>query len=289
MQKCDFVIIGGDTRMSYAAKELLQKGFDVGCFANYEAAALKNITGFSSLKEAVLSCENIVFGIPFSKNGAIYTPLCTNTVTAGDVADCILPGQHIMAGMPGDFSLMCAKKGAICSDYGIREDFCTLNAIPTAEAIISILSEKLPVTLWGSNILIAGYGRIGKILSQRLVAFGADVTVCARKKADFALASACGIKCINTANIADFANRYDIIINTIPAPIFSEKIFAALKQGCIIADVSAYPGFVSEKEAAKFDIEVIGAFSLPGKKSPGTAGKIIADVVLNIIDELKGV
>ena len=274
--------------MCCAAKELLQKGYRVGAFANYEASALKNIMGFSDLKEAAQASQNIVFGIPFSKNGAVYTPLCDCSITIDNMADCVLPGHHIIAGMPGDFALMCTKKGAICSDYGSREDFCTLNAIPTAEAIISILSEKLPVTLWGSNILIAGYGRIGKILSQRLNALGANITVSARKKSDFALASAYGIKCINTGNIADYGQDYDIIINTIPAKIFSDKIFMSLKKDCFIADVSAYPGFVSEKDAGKYGIKVTGAFSLPGKTAPVTAGKIIADVVLNIKDELKG-
>jgi len=47
-----------------------------------------------------------------------------------------------------------------------REEMAVLNAIPTAEGAIQIAMEEMPITLHGSNALILGFGRIGKILAK---------------------------------------------------------------------------------------------------------------------------
>lgn len=282
-------MIGGDKRLGFCAKRLIDDGYTVGAFANSYQASVRQVATYPTLQEAMDSSDTIVFGIPFAREGAIHAPLCTQTITIDEVADCIKPNHRIIGAMVGDFAIVCAKKGAVCVDYGVREDFCLLNAVPTAEAVIAILTEKLPVTLWGSKILIMGYGRIGKALSQRLACLGADVTVTARKSTDFAIAKANGIKCLTTSPHIDDGWQYDALINTIPQKILTDKSFACLRPDCLVTDVSAYPGYVSQNEAQKYGIEVLGAFSLPGKTAPITAGEIIADVVKNIFDELKGV
>lgn len=289
MQKYDFVILGGDKRLAYTAEEFIKRGYKTGVFANCEAMAVRGCGTFSCLKEAMESTDNIVSGIPFFRDGKLNAPLCETTVTADDIAEHLLPSHIVAAGMVGDFALVCAKKGALCADYGKREDFCMLNAVPTAEAAIGILINNLPVTLWGSKILIIGYGRIGKVLSQRLKSLGANVTVTARKSSDFAISGISGIKCVSTGPYIDNGYQFDAVINTVPEKILTDKSFSQLRPDCFVMDVSAYPGYVSSEEAGVYGIKVTGAFSLPGKNSPVTAGRIIADVVTNICDELKGV
>ncbi|MBQ8525312.1 MAG: hypothetical protein IJ460_01120 [Clostridia bacterium] len=288
MQKNDFVIIGGDKRLSFTAENLIGDGYRVGVFANSAAAEKNNAVILSSLNEAMDSGDRIIFGIPFSRNGIIHAPLCLQNISVDEVAELVRPNHRIVGGMVGNFTLMCAKKGAVCADYGTREDFCLFNAVPTAEAVIAILTQKLPVTLWGSKILIMGYGRIGKALSQRLKLLGAEVTVTARKSTDFALAATNGISCVTTKPHIEHGRQYDAVINTIPQKILTDKSFALLRSDCLVIDVSAYPGYVSQSEASQYGIEVTGAFSLPGKTAPVTAGRIIADVVKNIFDELAG-
>ena len=287
MHNNDFVIIGGDKRLGFTAQSLINSGYRVGVYANSAAAGVKGTDTYPSLDEAMNSADKIVFGIPFSRNGVLYAPLCTQQITVNDIANLVRPHHRLCGGLVGDFALMCGKKGAVCVDYGAREDFCLFNAVPTAEAVISILIEKLPVTLWGSKILIMGYGRIGKALSQRLVSLGADVTVTARKSTDFAIAAISGIKHTATSPHIDNGRQYDVVINTIPQKILTDKSFECLKSDCLVIDVSAYPGYVLQSEAEKHGIEVLGAFSLPGKTAPVTAGKIIAEVVKNIFDEIK--
>jgi len=61
-----------------------------------------------------------------------------------------------------------------------REEMAVLNAIPTAEGAIQIAMEEMPITLHGSNALILGFGRIGKILAKMLHGIGSNVYVEAR-------------------------------------------------------------------------------------------------------------
>ena len=281
MSERDFVIIGGDMRMCHCARFLTEWGFGIGAFANAAAGSLKGVAMYSGLEEAMSASGNIVFGIPFAKDGVVSAPLCNCTITAESIANLIKPHHFIMAGMPGEFKTLCETKGAVCVDYGAREDFCLLNAVPTAEAVIEILIKKLPVTLWESKILIMGYGRIGKILAQKLSYLGAEVTVTARKNVDFAKARAEGIKCVQTSADIQNGREYTVVINTIPQKILTEKSFSQLRSDCLVVDVSAYPGYVLPEEGAVYGVEVVGAFGLPGKTAPVTAGESIATTIRN--------
>lgn len=283
--KSDFVLVGGDMRMCHAVRFLGERGYRISAFANSAAGALPGVTLCTSVEDATQSSDKILFGIPFAKNGEISAPLCNQKISPDDFLKYVEPHHTIIGGMLGDFKCKFEEKGAFCADYGLREDFCLLNAVPTVEAVIAILIEKLPVTLWGSKILVMGYGRIGKLLSDRLSALGADVTVTARRSTDFALARIKGVKCERTDSYINNGNGYRAVINTIPKKILTEKSFSCLSRECLVVDVSSYPGYVSQEEGALHGVEVMGAFSLPGKSSPVTAGRIIADVAENIVSE----
>ena len=66
------------------------------------------------------------------------------------------------------------------------EELAVLNSISTAEGAIQIAMEETNHTLHDSNILILGFGRIGKVLAKMLNAIGANVYCEARKNEDLA-------------------------------------------------------------------------------------------------------
>src|SRR5699024_8407712 len=70
-------------------------------------------------------------------------------------------------------------------DYFHDEALQVKNAIPTAEGTIQLVMEKLPTTIHGANIIVLGFGRIGKVLAHLLRQMGANVSVRARKSTDF--------------------------------------------------------------------------------------------------------
>ena len=68
-------------------------------------------------------------------------------------------------------------------DYFAREELTIRNAIPTAEGCLGILLRQRKRTLWGSGVLVTGFGPVGQALGPRLAALGADVTIAARRPA----------------------------------------------------------------------------------------------------------
>lgn len=284
-----FLIIGGDRRLNSTACELKKRGERVFVYAN-SYIEKENGEKVSDLKDAINKIKNIIFGIPFSKDGTtILAPSEDEPLYTEEILEYIRPSHVIMGGMMKDFSISAIERGASVYDYGLREDFSIYNAIPTAEAILEILIRELPVTIDKCTFFVIGYGKIGKALSKMLKCLGADVTVSARKSADFALASAQGLKCVKTDPKMFFERDFRVIINTVPAVILTEESFGDIKRGTFVLDVSSYPGFIDKSLGEKYGVRVEGGFSLPAKTAPDTAGKIIADVIKNIFNETKGV
>jgi len=109
---------------------------------------------------------------PFSQNGISISKLVSTVKKDG-----IVFGGKISKNVKKIFT----AEGIEVIDYLDREEFSVLNAVPTAEGAIQLALEEMPATIYGSKILITGFGRISKILVKLLTAMGADVTVAYRK------------------------------------------------------------------------------------------------------------
>lgn len=168
-----------------------------------------------------------------------------------------------------------------CIDYLKLDSFCVLNAVPTAEGAIAKAICDTPFCLWNSRVLVIGCGRIARVLADRLKALKCDLTVSARKHSDFAYLNTLDIKHINTGNVSQKAQDFDIIFNTIDVPIF--KTYDSLKN-CYLYDLST-KGCLDFKTAQQNGIKAVKLPGIPGKTAPQTAGKIIAQTVNQLIGE----
>ncbi len=172
-------------------------------------------------------------------------------------------------------------KDANYIDYLKRDDFCLLNAVPTAEGAIARAINDTPFCLWKSKVLVIGNGRVAKILTDRLVALKCDVTVAARKTSDFAYLDALHIKHIYTRDVPQKASQFDIMFNTIDVHLFEDM--SALKN-CYFYDLST-KGCIDFEVAQQSGIKAVKLPGIPGKIAPVTAGKIIAQTVNDILGE----
>ena len=94
------------------------------------------------------------------------------------------PGTLALGGMLSvEAKAIAAEAGVELVDYFAREELTIRNAIPTAEGCIGILMKERSRTLWGSSILLTGFGPVGQALGVRLAALGAQVTAAARRPA----------------------------------------------------------------------------------------------------------
>ena len=195
----------------------------------------------------------------------------------------IIPLDEVYKAKPHTLILSCGYNFKIqnCIDYLKLDSFCLLNAVPTAEGAIARAINDIPFCLWQSRILVIGNGRIAKILADRLVGLRCDVTVSARKSADFSYLKALGIKHIHTHNVPQEAEQFNIIFNTIDVPLFDE---VGKLKNCYLYDLST-KGCIDFETAQKCGIKAVKLPGIPGKIAPHTAGKIIAQTANELIGE----
>jgi len=159
------------------------------------------------------------------------------------------------------------------------------NALPTAEGAIQLAMEHTPHTVHASRCLVIGCGRVGKVLAQRLQGLGAHVTVSARRCSDLAWIDACGWESIRTDLLAGALDRFDLIFNTVPAPVLEEAMLRELREECLLIDLASEPGGVDPAAAKRQNRRLLRAPGLPGKVAPMSAAAAVRDSIYHILEE----
>lgn len=257
-------VIGGDKRLRVAA-EILSNSFNVDTLALYpdDGGDIKN-------------SDVLLLPVPSTRDKkTVFAPLCDHTVLLSEIAEQTSGDQLILS---CGYTFQDRK----CIDYGALDSYSLLNAVPTAEGAIKLAIEHTPFTLWKSRVLVIGFGRVGKILSERLKAFGCHVTVSARKTSDFALIDVFGMEYINTERLTEAPLDFDIIFNTVDKKVIDTAGLERCKAKLII-DLSSLGG-LDYSAAESMGITAFKAPGLPGVTAPETAGKILARTVTELIN-----
>ncbi len=286
--KKSFAIIGGDLRQARLAYGLAKDGYDVSVFGFKDIEFDKEIIVLDSIQSAIKNVDIIIAPLPCSiDNETINAPFYTDKIYVTDLFKQMSKNQLFLGGRISEKIDKLAKVYKIYPiDYFNREELVILNAIPTAEGVMQIAMEEMPTTLHNSRCLILGFGRIGKVLSKMMKGIGAFVTVEARKYSDLAWIKSYDYEGIHINKLGEVLGEFDIIINTVPSVILDRELLLKIRKDCLVIDVASKPGGVDFEMARDLGVKTIWALSLPGKVAPNTAGDIIKDTVMNIIDEL---
>ncbi len=251
------LFLGGDMRMGYARDILSDNGYDTSVDTSSRYPA-------------------IVLPVPLTKNGTdIYG---NKPIPLERVAELAEPGATVLAG--GE----CPKLREICNEHSLRlvnyfacESLTLRNAALTAEAALALLVESSPTALLGADILITGYGRISRELAFRLRACGSSPVIAARRRESRTEAELHGFRSVAVEEIPEILGKFPFIVNTVPAPLFSGQDFAAMREDSVFLELA------SVREQHPENIRYIYAMGLPGKYSPKTAGKFIAEEILRVL------
>lgn len=274
-------IIGGDLRIVNLAKMMAEDGFEIVTYALEKAEELNGLAKGNTLEETIQKSEYIVTSIPLSKDGKIVnTPYSDAKLTVQELHNHLLGKKLISGKLDESFQNDTMIQ---CYDILEMEEYAILNAIATAEGAIQIAMEEYPRTLLGSNILVMGFGRIGKILAKMLQGIGANVYCEARKEPDLAYIKAYGYTPIHLKELDQHLPRFDIIINNIPVQILDKTRLNLVKKDVLILDLASNPGGVDFEYAKQNNIKTIWALALPGKVAPVSAAEYIRDTIYNIL------
>ena len=197
-----FAVIGSDARQLAAGRALARAGYAV------------------EGPEEIALADYILLPLPLD---AARTPLA-------ELLRAARPGALALGGMLSEEAkAIAAEAGVELVDYFAREELTIRNAIPTAEGCIGVLLAQRKRTLWGSAVLLLGFGPVGQAVGTRLAALGAHVTVAARRPAQRAQAESLGMQGAELARLARLAPAFDTVVNTIPAQVLTAPVLARLR------------------------------------------------------------
>lgn len=283
----NFLVIGGDLRIVKLVNMLADKSviYTYGLEKAEEIDNNENVIKCNPIdREAIQESKLIIGPTPFSKDGInIYAPYSENEINIKDIiGKC--KDKNLIAGSIKEEILEIAKENNIqVTDMIKNEKLAILNSISTAEGAIEVAIRETDNIIHRSNVLILGFGRIGKVLAKKLQGLSANVTCAARKQDDFAWINAYGYNSININEMGKELEQFDIIFNTVPHLILTKEKIAFLNKKCVLIELASRPGGIDRKEAENHKIKIVDALALPGKVAPITTAEFMKEAIYDLI------
>lgn len=266
------LIIPADNRQVYMTGYLEQNGFDCTVF-----------TPNLPLGDSFRQFDAAIFALPSIKNSRIN---CEYEVNFANILPLIKKGGYIFSAMAGEeFEKTVRKAGLLPYDFYQRKELIILNAAATAQAVLEIVLINSNVMMNDLKILLTGYGRTGQAIADILSRNYVDVTVAARKSKDRAKIRMRNLRAISFEEIENYADIFDIVINTVPQKVIGRDLLKKFSEKCLFLEIASKPYGIDMAEAEKQNKKLITASSLPGKHVACSAGRFIAQTIINIIRE----
>lgn len=289
--------LGGDTRQIFAAERLASR-YEVGLWGLEKGSRDLHARLFSEWEGAIDGADAVLLPLPASSDGVrIFMPM------GGDAEplrlDVLLPrleGKLLLGGRMSDaIRARADEAGLRWVDYYESELLQLRNAVPTAEGAIAIGMQELPVTLDGSEVGVIGYGRIGSVLADKLTALGARVTVYARRAEQRALAEMHRQRALpiydrsGECTVARGLQDCRAIWNTVPSRILTRSVLEEMPRDCLLIELASPPGGIDLAAATELGIRTVWGAALPGRCAPESAGRILGEVLDEILSRHFGI
>ncbi len=279
-----FLCTGSDRRQLYAARRLSDAG-EVYTFCT--DGSIDGVKNLQSLDD--LPCAVNVLVLPMPCSSGLTIPSAGRRLVCSDFIGSLDKGAIITGGGMNTAMIEYFNSlGFDTCDYYRREELAVKNCVPTAEGTLALAMRELDVTVFGTEALIVGWGRVAKACARLFGAAGAHVTVAARGVGALAQAESAGFSVVALSTLKTQIGGFRLVINTVPAPVLTDEILCETRKDCLIIDLASKPGGTDFEACERYSRRAIHALSLPGKCAPVTAGEIIADAVLNIYQERSG-
>lgn len=272
----NLLVIGGDERRNSLCSQLIKHGYEVTDDESFENenVLFENITNFDA----------VILPLPASTDGSHIYTRGKQRYSINRIIDTLSKEQSVFA---GKLSNAHRKKfeaaGVDVFDYFLSESVQISNAVPTAQGVLKIVLDNIKYTVLSSCVAVTGFGKTARAVAEVFKSLGANVTVFARSDRDIATARSRSMNAEKLKCLSTMAEEFDIIVNTVPAPVVDGSVLGRAKKECLVIDIASAPFGTDFSAASRMGIKAIQCPSLPGKVAPVTAGIILADSINAII------
>lgn len=283
-----YAVLGGDARQSRLFEILKREGLSA------DSLGLSGIEDSASFREIVGRADCLLLPLPATRDGVrLYRedPDAPGQIRMDSLAKC---EKKIFFGgkLPDLFRKSAVANQNLVFDYFDSESLQALNALPTAEGAIFTAMRALPVTIEGTTFVVTGYGRIGRLLCERLVLLGAKVVVFERKRERHPFIRFSGARASDFFDdaennlLASLPEDCRAVFNTVPEQIFTKEVLERFPKGALFIDLASPPGGLDPSAADEFGIKRIWATALPGKYAPESAASYLAETIFSRLKSL---
>lgn len=275
----NIVIIGGDKRQRYLKDYLIEKGYNISSYGLFDwdddTDRLKSMIGEDSV---------IILPLPATRNDkTIVMPFSKREISIDRLMSLLGKNNIVFGGIiKGELLSRLRETDIPFVDYYDNE-FIEKNAVLTAFGALKILLEHIDFALPLGKYAITGYGRVAKETASLLTSLSCDVTVFARNSSQRDDAMIKGCKAEPLTQLPLQSDKFDIVINTVPSNVINEDAICNMKKNCKIIELASAPYGLDFDLARNHSVDVVKAFSLPGKYTPKTAGEIIGKKICNTL------
>ncbi|NLM52850.1 MAG: dipicolinate synthase subunit DpsA [Firmicutes bacterium] len=281
------VIAGGDKRHLILAQELQALGADI-FLHGFSGVLNKNKLWQLGLP---VKADAIILPITgVADDGTIPALEEAQKINFLDLKALLAAGMLVIGGkLPEKYLQELHKRQVKYLAAHELAELAILNAIPTAEGALAFAINHADFTIFGSKVLITGYGRCAQPLARIMKALGANVTIIARKREALAAAKIEGFHCDDFKALQAHVKKADFIFNTVPCLVLEKKVLSAAPPHVLIVDIASAPGGTDFAAAKEMGIKAYLLPGIPGKTAPVTAGKFLAGVYAEYLNlHLKG-
>ena len=264
MKTENFLIAGTDRKMTECKKHLESLG--------YRSLSCTDDEFFNQIE----NFKNIILPLPTERNGIIVG-------TGKDVDSLLNRIKKTQRVFYGNIKANPFGDNGFC--YYADEAFLQYNSELTAQGTLRLILDNIETDIKDLKIAVTGFGKCGEAICRLLLANGAQVTVFSRSLASRINSQGIGCRWKNIIEINRLLSDYDVIINTVAYNIISLKAALFLTEKNLYIEIASKPyGFdTSSVDTGRF--KYVNGNSLPGRFTPVSAGRNIAQTVLRIIKE----
>ena len=273
------VLIGGDDRSRYLNTYFHKQGFLTYCFG------LDCAIDMDSLQAALRSnIAAVILPLPATRDGqTVHIPLTGDILPFETLCALLRTDTVVFGGMlPEAVTEQFFKRGIRTVDY--YDDSVVLqNAVLTAKGAMQVLLRHRHVPIGKLRIAVAGYGRVARAVVGELLPCGCTPTVAARREEARSAAREKGCKAISVAELQRDPSAYDVLLNTVPARLFSWETLEKTKPDVLLLELASAPFGFDFEAARAIGREIVNAQSLPGKYAPQAAATIIGEKIKSLL------
>lgn len=277
------LVCGGDERSAYLCRALCEAGHEVAALCLENAA----LPPECRLVNAPERAQVVILPVPACRDTQgelLNAPLGVSPCPTADILDAAGEGALVIGGRLDERITRAAhERGQRVRDYMLMPEFTAKNAAVTAEGAVCRLMDASDAALCDERVLVIGWGRIGKLLMQKLAALGASVCLMSSHADSRAMAQALGYPALAPKSGRELLQGFDAVINTAPAPVISE--LCAFREGCRIFELASAPGGIDAHEALAAGLKYTALPALPGKYAPRSAARAVFCAVTEILKE----